>query len=422
MSRISSESKSSRRMRVLAAALTALTGLVMAGTPAAAATGLDRTANAVQNRPAWDDDLSAELGEMRDELKRNRRPDAVQKKLDGLVTNDKFPAALAAVQDVEGRTRHYTAGVADLTTKAEVPVDGRVRIASNTKMFTAVAVLQLVGEGKVGLDEPIETYLPKVVRGKGIDGRKITVRQLLQHTSGLPNYTRWMPSVFKTRNVYRSPQDLLDMAFKHKTSFAPGKGWEYSNTGYVLAGLLIEKVTGNPLSKELNDRIIKPIGLRHTYWPAKGDKTIRGRHPKGYGSEKPGGKLVDITNLDPSWGWAAGQLIATPSDVNRFVSALMDGKLLKPKQLAAMKHTMKAPGMPPGWEYGLGLMKMSLTCGGVAWGHGGDIDGYETRNGVTEDGRAATVAVTALPTTEDTMQHVIDAMDTALCISPGERS
>ncbi|MGW0195216.1 serine hydrolase domain-containing protein [Nonomuraea sp. NPDC003201] len=317
---------------------------------------------------------------MRDELKRNHRPDAVQRKLDGLVEKDRFPAALAAVRDGKGRTRHYTAGVADLTTKEEVPVDGRVRIASNTKMFTAVAVLQL-----------------------------------LQHTSGLPNYTRWMPSIFESRNVYRSPQDLLDMAFAHKASFAPGTSWEYSITNYVLAGLLIEKVTGRPVAEVITDRIIEPIGLRDTYWPGKGDRTIRGRHPQGYGSEKPGGKLKDITNLDPSWGWAAGQLIGTPSDLNRFMTALMGGKLLKPEQLAAMKHTMKAPGFPAGWEYGLGLMKMPLSCGGVTWGHGGDIDGYETRNGVTEDGRAATVAVTALPPNEEAHQHVIEAMDTALC-------
>ncbi|MET9243924.1 serine hydrolase domain-containing protein [Nonomuraea sp. NPDC003709] len=414
MSRTSSESKSSRRVRVLAAAaLAALAGLVVAGTPAAAATGLGRTANVVRQSP--DESLSAELAEVRDELKRNHRPDAVQRKLDALVEKDKFPAALAAVQDGKGRTRHYTAGVADLTTKEEVPVDGRVRIASNTKMFTAVAVLQLVGEGKVDLDEPIEAYLPKVVRGKGIDGRKITVRQLLQHTSGLPNYTRWMPSIFESRNVYRSPQDLLDMAFAHKASFAPGTSWEYSNTNYVLAGLLIEKVTGRPVAEVITDRIIEPLGLRDTYWPGKGDRTIRGRHPQGYGSEQPGGKLKDITNLDPSWGWAAGQLIGTPSDLNRFMTALMGGKLLKPEQLAAMKHTMKAPGFPAGWEYGLGLMKMPLSCGGVTWGHGGDIDGYETRNGVTEDGRAATVAVTALPPDEEAHQHVIEAMDTALC-------
>ena len=414
MSRTSSQSKSTRRVRILAAAvLTGMTGLVVAGAPAAAATSLDHTPNIVRQSP--DESLPAKLAEINDELKRNHRPDAVQKSLDALVAKDTFPAALAAVRDGKGRTRHYTAGVADLTTKAKVPVDGQVRIASNTKMFTSVTVLQLVGEGKVSLDEPIETYLPNVVRGKGIDGAKITVRQLLQHTSGLPDYVRWMPSIFTAPDVYHSPQDLLKVAFAHEASFAPGASWEYSNTNYVLAGLLIEKVTGHTLSDELNDRIIEPVRLRHTYWPAEGDTTIRGRHPQGYGSEKPGGKLVDITDQDPSRAWAAGQLISTPSDINRFMNALTGGKLLKPAQLAAMKHTVKATGMPAGWEYGLGLVKMPLTCGGVAWGHGGDIDGYETRNGITEAGRAATVAVTALPATPDTMRHVIDAMDTALC-------
>ncbi|MEV0380489.1 serine hydrolase domain-containing protein [Nonomuraea sp. NPDC050643] len=414
MSRTSSEPNSARRTRVLAvAALTALTGLIVAGTPAAAATGPDRTANVVRQSP--DESLSAELAELNDEFKRNHRPDAVQKKLDGLVTTNKFPAALAAVRDGKGPARHYTAGVANLKTKAKVPVDGRVRIGSNTKMFTAVAVLQLVGEGKVALDEPIETYLPKVVRGKGIDGRKITVRQLLQHTSGLPNYTRWLSNVFETRDVYRSPRQLLDMAFEHKASFAPGTKWEYSNTGYVLLGLLIEKVDGRPVDRSIDERIIKPLGLRHTYWPGKGDRTIRGRHPQGYGSEKPGAKPVDVTNLDPSWGWAAGQLIGTPSDLNRFMTALMDGRLLTPELLTAMKDTTPATGMPGGWEYGLGLMKMPLTCGGFAWGHGGDIPGYETRNGVTEDGRAATIAVTALPENEAAMLGVLGTLDTALC-------
>ncbi|MFC4008512.1 serine hydrolase domain-containing protein [Nonomuraea purpurea] len=375
----------SRRVRALAAAaLTA--GLLVAGTPAVAAAGDGA-----------------------------HRPDAVQKELDGLVAKDGFPAALAAVRDAKGRTRHYTAGVGDLKTKAKVPVDGRVRVASNTKMFTAVVVLQLVGEGKVGLDEPIETYLPRVVRGKGIDGREITVRQLLQHTSGLPNYGRWLPSIFETRDVHRSPQDLLDIAFAHEASFAPGTSWEYSNTNYVLAGLLVEKVTGRPLSDELNDRIIKPIGLRHTYSPAKGETTIRGRHPRAYGSVKPGGPLVDITDQDPSRAWGGGHLIATPSDLNRFTGALMGGRLLKPEQLAQMKRTVRPAGAPAGWEYGLGLMKMPLSCGGVAWGHTGDIVGHETRNGVTEDGRAATVAVTAQSATDAATQHVNDAMDTALC-------
>jgi D-alanyl-D-alanine carboxypeptidase len=125
----------------------------------------------------------------------HRADDAVRQRVDALV-QDGFPAALASVRDRGGRVRDYTAGVGDLKTRSKVPVDGQVRLGSNTKTFTAVAVLQLVGEGKVDLDQPIEKYLPNLIRGDGIDGRHITVRQLLQHTSGLPNYTSFLANGF----------------------------------------------------------------------------------------------------------------------------------------------------------------------------------------------------------------------------------
>src|SRR6185312_10561146 len=120
------------------------------------------------------------------------RPDAVQQALNTLVRDDGMPAALASVQGRNGRTRSYTAGVGDRTTGSKVPRDGQVRIGSNTKAFTAVVVLQLVGEGRIGLDATVDTYLPGLVRGEGIDGSRITVRQLLQHTSGLPNYSDYL--------------------------------------------------------------------------------------------------------------------------------------------------------------------------------------------------------------------------------------
>lgn len=343
--------------------------------------------------------------------------DSVQRSLDGLVSTGEFPGALAAVRAADGAGRDYTAGVGDLTTKAEVPVDGRVRIASNTKMFTAVAVLQLAGEGRIDLDAPVERYLPGVVRGHGNDGRLITPRQLLQHTAGLPNYTRDMAPILTTRDRYREPRELLDTGLKHRRTFPPGKGWEYSNTGYVVAGLLVQKVTGRPIGEVVTGKVIRRAGLKDTYWPGVGERGIEGPHPKGYTPGK-NGSPVDITNLDPSWGWAAGQLVGTPSDVNRFLVALMDGRLLKPAQLKAMKQTIEAPGFPAGWSYGLGLIKMKLSCGGYAYGHGGDIDGYDTRTAITEDGRAATVAVTALPTTEPAMLKVNAALDTALCTTP----
>ncbi|MFG1942183.1 serine hydrolase domain-containing protein [Nonomuraea sp. NPDC048826] len=329
------------------------------------------------------------------------RADALQKELDQLVKKHGFPGALGTVRERSGRVRHYTAGVADLRTKAKIPADAYVRIASNTKTYTAVVALQLAGEGKIDLDAPVEKYLPKVIRGNGNDGRKITTRQLLNHTSGLPNYTQDMPSILELRDTYQEPYELLHQGLKRKRTFPPGKGWAYSNTGYVALGLLIQRVTGRPVQEEITKRIIKPLGLKHTYWPGPGVQTIRDPHPQGYYFAKPGAKPVDVTELDPSWGWAAGQLIATPSDVNRFFLALLDGELLKPEQLKEMKTTVKPKNFLPGFEYGLGMFRVKLSCGGYAWGHGGDIDGYETRNGVTEDGRAVSFAVTALPPAGD---------------------
>ncbi|MFJ9212409.1 serine hydrolase domain-containing protein [Streptomyces sp. NPDC102264] len=340
----------------------------------------------------------------------------LRKIVDGLVSDGKRPAALVSTRERDGRTRTYTAGVADLATGAPVPADGQVRIGSNTKTFTAVVVLQLVGEGKIDLDAPIETYLPDLIRGEGVDGRRITVRQLLQHTSGLPEYTQAVAENFtEFQHRYAEPRELLDRALKGKASFPPGAKWEYSNTNYVVAGLLVQKITGRPLAEEINKRVVERIGLRHTYFPQAGDMTIREKHPKGYFAEKPGAPLRDVTVQDPSWGWAAGAMISTNSDVNRFFTALLDGRLLKPAQLKEMRTTVPAEDPVAGSRYGLGLMSRPLSCGGVAWGHGGDIPGYETRGGVTESGRSVNVTVTVLPGALDEVMEVEKAVDAALC-------
>ncbi len=394
---------SSRRRRILlGAAFTALAG-VMVGVGVASADG-----GGTQNtrEPAV-----AKAGP-------GRHHDAVQKSLDRLI-DDGIPGALAAVRDPGGRTRHYTAGVGDLRTRSKVPVDGKVRIASNTKMFTATVVLQLVGEGKVGLDEPVETYLPGLVRGDGIDGRDITVRQLLQHTSGLPDYDDDVVKDYLTKQQHRhfEPRETLDLALAKKAEFAPGTDWGYSNTNYTLAGLIVQRVTGRPIGEEITKRVIEPLRLRDTYWPGVGDQTVKGRHPHGYFRMTEDEPWADVTVQDPSAAWAAGALIGTPSDLNRFLTSLLDGKLLKPAQLTEMQKTVEAPGfdVTDGSTYGLGLATIKLSCGGFAWTHGGDAVGYSTRNGVTEDGRAATVAVTATATTLDVHEHLADALDTALC-------
>ncbi|KZB86063.1 serine hydrolase domain-containing protein [Amycolatopsis regifaucium] len=348
------------------------------------------------------------------------RGSELRKSLDALVSKEKFPAALASVTD-RGRTTSLVAGSSRIDRQVPVPRDGSVRAGSNTKTFTAVAVLQLVAEGKVELDAPIEKYLPGLVRGEGIDATKITVRQLLQHTSGLPDYTEHLgvEEFEKIRHRFFQPHDLLAAALAHPAKFAPGTKWAYSNTGYLLAGMVIEKVTGRPVQEQITERVIRKAGLEHTYWPQVGDQTIQGRHPQGYAiGSAITGKVVDATELDPSWGGAAGQLISTPSDLAEFFRILLDGKLLAPRQLAEMRKTVDAP-LFPGSRYGLGLMSNPLSCGGVYWGHGGDIHGFETRGGATEDGRTVGLAVTAMPGTfgdaERGSAAVMATVDTAFC-------
>ncbi|MER5697231.1 serine hydrolase domain-containing protein [Streptomyces mirabilis] len=339
------------------------------------------------------------------------RPHTVQRGMDALVHTDGVPAVLASVKDRDGRARSYTAGVGDLATGAKVPRDGQVRIGSNTKTFTTVVVLQLVGEGKIGLDAPVDTYLRRLVRGDGIDGRHITVRELLQHTSGLPNYSKYLSDDIR----YYDPRELLDLALQHKADFAPGTNWAYSNTNYLVAGLIVQKVTGRPLAEEIDQRVIKRIGLRHTYFPVPGEETIRERHPRGYYQDSAGAPLVDATEWDPSWAWAAGQMVSTNSDLNRFFTALLAGRLLPRAQLDQMRTTVPASyPFPAGARYGLGFVSTPLSCGEVYWGHGGSMTGYETRGGVTEDGRAANVAVTMQPS-QAVKEHMDGVVDTALC-------
>ncbi|MFE7441213.1 serine hydrolase domain-containing protein [Streptomyces chartreusis] len=336
------------------------------------------------------------------------------------MSEEKFPAAFAWTNE-DGRTTSLVAGSSRLHKQVPVPHDGQVRAGSNTKSFTATVVLQLVAEGKVELDAPIEKYLPGLVRGEGIDAQKITVRQLLQHTSGLPNYTEHigLENFEKLQHKFFQPHDLLVAALAHPAKFPPGSKWEYSNTNYLLAGLLIERVTERPVQEEITERVIKKAGLRHTYWPQPGDQSIQGPHPHGYTTGNlETGNVIDATEMDPSWGGAAGQLISTPSDLAKFAQALLGGKLLPPAQLKEMRKTVDAPLMP-GWRYGLGVFSIPLSCGGVYWGHGGDIDGFETRGGATDDGRSVGLAVTALPGTfgdgEKAATAVMSAVDTAFC-------
>ncbi|SDL62519.1 D-alanyl-D-alanine carboxypeptidase [Lentzea albidocapillata subsp. violacea] len=341
----------------------------------------------------------------------------VQKQLDGLTKQHEFPAALATVTDGNGRTVAYTSGTSVLNKRTPVPRNGQVRAGSNTKAFVAAVVMQLVGEGKVELDKPINHYLPGAIKDD-----RITVRQLLNHTSGLANYTQYLGDFEGLRHRYFEPRELLDIGNAQPVTNQPGEKFKYSNTNYVLLGLLIQKVTGRPVAENVDQRIVRKLNLKDTYWPGVGEQGIRGKHAHGYA--KTGNGIEDVTEMDPSWGWAAGQIISTTKDLNTFYRGLLKGDLVKKAQLDEMKKTVDTAGeMWPGVEYGLGIASVPLSCGGRSWGHGGDIHGYETRGGVTDSGRAFSVAVTALPGTfQDTPEEagkahdaVLATVDAALC-------
>ena len=336
-----------------------------------------------------------------------------------------YPAALAAVTKADGSTVGVAVGKGNLETGEAPPLDGEVRIGSSTKTFTAVVIMQLVQEGKISLDEPVETYLPGLLKGEGIDASKITVRQLLQHTSGLPEYTDQTghEDPVANRNNYYSPRDLLDFALKKPADFAPGSQWKYSNTNYVILSLLAERVTHRPLAEQIAKRIIEPLGLAHTYYPNPGEEDIRGTHPHGYHRNSQG-ELEDITRKDPSEAGGAGAIISTPSELNKFFQAVLDGTLLSQDSITEMKKIVDAGQSETGVDhYGLGIISTSLSCGGAAWGHAGSIPGYTTFNGVGPDGTAVTVTVTALATAiaDDPSSAIekyqlgLQAVDSTLC-------
>lgn len=242
----------------------------------------------------------------------------------------------------------------------------------------ATVVLQLVEEEKLSLDDTVEQRLPGLLRA----GDLITVRQLLQHTSGLADYTA-DPGVLTgvAQNRVFKPRELVKIAETMPATTAPGSGFGYSNTNYIVAGLLVEAVTGHRLGHELRRRIIGPLHLTGTSFPVS-SKRIPGYHAHGYVptalAATPGEQLTDVTALNPSAAWAAGALVSTTTDLSRFYRALMSGRLLGPDMLRQMKDTVaQDPTEPATFRYGLGIERVQDPCG-ANWGHTGAIFGYQS--------------------------------------------
>ncbi|WJV50883.1 serine hydrolase domain-containing protein [Streptomyces flavofungini] len=297
-------------------------------------------------------------------------------------------------------------GLADLRTGRKAMGNEHSRIASNTKTWTATVVLQLVGEGKLRLDDTVEDHLPGLIRTKDYDGRKITIRQLLQHTSGLPDYLEapfWEDDE-EHRWDHIEPLLTVEQALRlPPPDDRTRDGFSYSNTNYNLAGLIVTEVTGRSIGTEIERRIIKRLGLRETYWP--GDRvTLRKPDLRGYVERN--GTLVDKTEWNTSAADASGALVSSGADVTAFWTALMSGKLLAPAQLAEMKRTI--PDDSAGSRYGLGVERYEPGPGLVAWGHSGYMEtGHKLRNAVTDDGERA---VTLLIGSESFDEEKVDAV------------
>ncbi|WP_079188983.1 serine hydrolase domain-containing protein [Streptomyces kebangsaanensis] len=307
------------------------------------------------------------------------------------------------------------AGTADLRTGRPMNAADRLRAGSVTKTFTATVVLQLVAEQRLSLDAPVDRYLPGLIRSHGHDGRRITVRQLLQHTSGLPDYfaaPEWEhPERMRRRHF--EPRELVARALELPR---PQSSWHYATTNYLITGLIIREVTGNAPEAEITRRILRPLGLRDTYWPGD-DLRLHGKHSRSYFTDE-GGRRVDGTAWNMTFGGVGGALVSTPADLARFTGALFSGRLLPPAQLAAMRQTVAADPdrLWPGARYGLGLISTPLRCGGVWWGHAGTVPGgHRAFTAVGPGGRSVSVALNQVPSTLQAEQDFLDVVQTAFC-------
>jgi D-alanyl-D-alanine carboxypeptidase len=278
-----------------------------------------------------------------------------------LVTEGRAPAAALLAREESG-TRYAQAG-------RGISRADHFRAGSITKTFVATVVLQLAAEHRLSLSDTVEQHLPGLVHQAGNDGRALTLRSLLTHTSGLYDFTRDTGGI-----VPLTPVQAVRVALTHPP--ADRGRFRYSNTNYVLLGLVIRQVTGHSYATEAERRIIAPLGLTGTSFP--GSRTwLPSPHGRAYTAAG-----TDVTELDPRVAGAAGELVTTLADLDRFYAALLGGELLPPRRLREMRDTRTAHGL-----YGMGLFPVTLPCGVTVWGHNGRITGSYVRTAATVDGR-----------------------------------
>lgn len=321
-----------------------------------------------------------------------QRTAKLQQALDQVVAAG-APGAVVVVRN-GARTTRLSSGFGNLAPLTPTRVADRARIGGVTKSFTATVVLQLVGEKKLALDDTVERWLPGVIS----NGDAISIRQLLNHTSGIYNYTSdpayLAPYQGGDLTYVFDPRTGVQIAADHGPLFAPGAQLSYSNTNYILLGMIVEAATGNTIASELQARLFEPLRLRDTSFPTLSE--IDGPHMRGYVFLDEG--PFDVTAWSPSGSGAAGAIVSNADDVARFYRALLHGRLLPRALLKSMQtiDPVATGGLPDagilGGGWGLGLLRESFPCG-EAWGHDAENPGYTTAAWNTKHGTRQVVVV-----------------------------
>ncbi|MFL6124934.1 serine hydrolase domain-containing protein [Actinophytocola sp.] len=308
--------------------------------------------------------------------------------------NDEASGALLQVRDGSSCWQG-TSGVANIHTGQKVPIDGRFRIGSMTKSFTATAALQLVAKGKLDLHRTVRSYAPDLLPA---EYAPITIDQLLTYTSGLPSsdIPHKDPSWFLVHRFDTwTPRQLLDVSFHTDDGtlkpllFPPGTRQNYANIDYLVLGAVIEKVTGRPYGDVIRDGIIRPLHLTATTVPGT-DTKIHGPHAHGY-ELRADGSYVDVTDANPTYQWSAAEMISNAPDLDRFLTALMSGRLLPAKETALLFDVPKvnlydpdANAEPQPAYLGHGLARFQVADLEF-WGKTGDRPGYNDGMAASRD-------------------------------------
>lgn len=301
------------------------------------------------------------------------------------------PGAIIYIDYPGQGTWTTTIGIGNLATGAPMTLNDHVRVGSITKTMTGTVILQLVQEGRLGLDDPVSKYQPEVP-----NGNTITIREMLQMTSGLYNYSEdqaFNQTLDTEPQKVWTPKELLQIAFQHQPYFSPGKGYHYSNTNYVLLGLILEQLTRQTAETAFQQRIFTPLGMHDSSLPLAASAAIPDPHPHGYmfgtnvesltlpvlsseqaaKADAAAGKPNDVTSANPSWTWTAGGAISNLHDVEIWVKALATGKLLNASLQKERLQWIPSSAAPDAPLYGLAIANFNGLIG-----HDGSLPGFQS--------------------------------------------